>query len=608
MTGLTPVSITEFDKAKTWFDENQAIFPDEIRMFFVRIIAAYLGLMQGAKRAKQTLQTLRQAMGLVSKSEHGRKDSAPTPEALLDRSDLDPESQEKYREIQKKRAEVIGKKREYDRDLKRLKPKEKSPQLELKLDRPFEMMFSYPTAERKDLRQKQVVDRMTEFGKDRGLHVTYDYPMRMDLQVLATKIQYQVETVTDPETGKSVRASMLDEGPEYFQITWRAVGNLVKMHVGFAIPINRIVSMIGQPEFSSSKICRIFERLADDHLPVYLVMAEQLADVGNLQGDDTSTKVLDLSENEDEESISRRVDSHFGWMSQKADGSGDKKALNISLLIGRTEDDPRSTIRFYRTHIGSVGNLLDRILETRSPKAGKLIFQGDLSSSNRARSPEVLERFEIEFAGCGFHARRPFWRYREDDMSLCYYMLKGFLKLAYLESVIDAKGRTTENVLKYRGRYGRMFWAAMKNRCEAAVTGRVPGFATYPKGITPDVWPPGTELYKACMYVINNFPELTLYLSVPELEFTNNGSERAHRIEKTMLDGSKFRKTRNGRARLDVLRTINASCTAARLDIDDYFRYTAKHATELREQPEGFTPFAVARALEKQRQSQKPTV
>jgi hypothetical protein len=172
---------------------------------------------------------------------------------LPERTDLDPESLEKYREIQQKRTEVIEKKREYDRDLKRLKAKEKSPQLELKLDRPFEMMFSYPTAELRDLRQKQVVDRMTEFGKERGMHVAYDKPMRMDLQVIATRIQYQVETVTDPETGKSVRASMIDEGPENFQVTWRAVGNLVKMHVGFAIPINRIVSMIGQPDFRASR-------------------------------------------------------------------------------------------------------------------------------------------------------------------------------------------------------------------------------------------------------------------------------------------------------------------------------------------------------------------
>ena len=57
--------------------------------------------------------------------------------------------------------------------------------------------------------------------------------------------------------------------------------------------------------------------------------------------------------------------------------------------------------------------------------------------------------------------------------------------------------------------------------------------------------------------------------------------------------GSKFRKTRDGRARLDVLRTINASCTAARLDITDYIRYCHKHPEELRAHPERFTPFAV---------------
>lgn len=495
MTKQQPVSRKEFDQFKAWFDENQALFPKEMVDFLKRIMVVYCSLIQGAARARQTLQTLREAMGFLPKSERGRSDEAKTPAPLPSPEDeLDPDQREAYETIKNKRDELIAKKGEYDRDLKRLRPKEKSPQLDLPLEQAFEMVFSYPTGDRQGHEQKQVVERMQEFGKERGLHVAYDYPRRVDLQVLVTEIDYRVETVTDPETGKSVRASMRDEGPEKFQLTWRAIGNLIKMHVGFAIPINRIGMMIGQPEFSSSKICRVLEYEADFLLPVYLILAEQLSDVRFLQGDDTNTKVIDLSENENEMSLSRRVDEHFDWAAPRADGTGDKKSLHVSLLIGRSQDDPRSTIRFFRTHLGSVGNLLNKLLEWRNPKAGQLIFQGDLSSTNLPRDPELIERFKLTIAGCGAHARRPFWRYREDDVSLCYYMLKGFLKLAYLEAVIDTKGRTRANVLKYRGRFGRGLWLAMKNRCEAAVNGEAPSIATYPKGITPNIWPPGTDL------------------------------------------------------------------------------------------------------------------
>jgi hypothetical protein len=52
-----------------------------------------------------------------------------------------------------------------------------------------------------------------------------------------------------------------------------------------------------------------------------------------------------------------------------------------SLLVGKSDKDPHSTIRFFRTHVGSVGNPLAKTLESRHPQSGAAIFQGDLSST-----------------------------------------------------------------------------------------------------------------------------------------------------------------------------------------------------------------------------------
>ena len=585
----------ELNGLKNWFEQNESSLPEDVRNSLRRVLAVYGGLVLSAKRAKVTLQTLRMAMGFVPKSERGAQAKDVSQSAPLD-----PATDEALDEIRKKRDELQAQVNEYNRKLKedRIKPgAEGALQLEFDLARPCELMFSYPTATRDALNQKQVVNRMQEFEKTQGLHVAYDYPKRVDLKIVVTEIQYQVETVTDPETGKSVRASMADEGPENFQMTWGAIANLIKLHVGFAIPINRLVLIIGQPEFSSSKICRVLHHVAINLMFVYLYLAEDLADSAIVSGDDTTTKVINVTE-EKPNSLAHEIDERLGFVSKRADGVGDKKALNVSLLVGKPEPDPRSTIRFFRTHVGSVGNLLNRLLEWRSPKAVSLIFQGDLSSTNLPSS-DLQTRFSLAVAGCGAHARRPFWRFRNDDPSLCFYMLRGFLMLTQIEKRIDAIGRTRTNVLELRTRYARWIWLAMKNRCVAAVTGDVPSAGTYPKGITPNIWPPDTDLHKACMYVINHFEELTLYLDNPALEYTNNGRERALRIEKCMLSGSKFRKTRNGRAVLDILRTINATCTAAQLDITDYLRYAFKHLDELHDHPEKFTPYAVARHLEK---------
>ena len=602
MIDLQAPSKQELNNVKDWFDQNEQSLPEDVRNSLRRVLAVYLGLAQSAKRAKATLQTLRMAMGFIPKSERGAQ--AKLPDAALPAEGL--ANLEVFAELKRKRDELQAQVSEYDRKLKEARittAPDAAVQMEFDLARPCELMFSYPSAARELKPQKQVVDRMQEFEKTKGLHVAYDYPKRVDLKIVVTEIQYQVETVTDPETGKSVRASMADEGPENFQMTWGAIANLIKLHVGFAIPINRLVLIIGQPEFSSSKICRVLHFTAMNLMFVYLYLAEELADSGILSGDDTTTKVIDVSE-EKPESLAHEIDERLGFVSKRADGTGDKKALNVSLLVGKPEADPRSTIRFFRTHVGSVGNLMSKLLEWRSPKAGSLIFQGDLSSTNLP-SPELQEKFRLAIAGCGAHARRPFWRFRADDPSLCYYMLRGFLMLTQIEHRIDAIGRTKANVLKLRGRYARWIWLAMKNRCVAAVTGDVPSSGTYPKGITPNIWPPTSDLHAAAMYMINHFDELTLYLAHPALEYTNNGRERALRIEKCMLAGSKFRKTRNGRAVLDILRTINATCTAAQLDVTDYLRYVFKHLDELHDHPERFTPYAVARHLENLKASRR---
>ena len=71
------------------------------------------------------------------------------------------------------------------------------------------------------------------------------------------------------------------------------------------------------------------------------------------------------------------------------------------------------------------------------------------------------------------------------------------------------------------------------------------------------------------------------------------------RIEKCMLNGSKFRKTRNGRAVLDVLRTMNSTCTSAKIDITDYLKYVFKNLEQMQSAPEQFTPFSVALEMQK---------
>jgi hypothetical protein len=590
MKNSTPLTKEELQDVKTWLEKNEKSLPEGVGKLIRRLLLVYFGFTEGTARAKKTLTLLRQAMGFVPKSERGVAEQ-------ISFENLSPEKKAEIEKLKKKRDELSKEKAGYNQKLRRLTPKPKVPE-QLELAPAKELMFSTGSGSRADEGSRETVERMSEFGKEQGLHSTFDKTKRVDLKILVTETTHEVETVTDPSTGKSVRASMKHVGPEGSQLTWGAIANLVKLHVGFAIPMSRLEMIIGQPEFTSGKICRTLRWVAVQLLPIYLCLLESLSEADIISGDDTGTKVLELNDIPDsEDSLASQIDSHLGWASPRADGNGDKKGLNVSLLIGKTKEDPRSTIRFYRTHLGSVGNLMTKVLEWRLPKAGPLIFQGDLSTTNLPVE-ELRTRFRMQIAGCAAHARRPFFRHKDDDEDLCYFMLRGFLILSEIEKHIDARGRTEEVVLRWRNRYGRKVWEALRSRCIAATTGNIPGRFTYRKGTFPNLWPKGYDLNRASKYVIKHYDELTLYLSNPKLQYTNNISERALRVEKCMLSSSKFRKNRNGRATLDILRTLNSTCTAADLEIADYLRYVFKHITEIKDHPEAFTPYAVALKLQ----------
>lgn len=295
--GMAAVSKIELIKLISWLKTAENL-PSEIKAGFNRLLAVYSNLGQGEARAKRTLTTLRQAMGITPRSERGKSQKGDAPvtpaPAQVCTEGWDPEKLRHFEEVKKKYKEVSRQKSDYNRMLKGFGkiPEAEPKQLSFELARPNEMLFSFPVALREEVEKEPKVERMEEFGKTKGLHVAHDYPKRVEVKIVVTEIQYKVETVTDPETGKSVRASMADEGPEGCLFTWGAIANLVKLHVGFAIPIHRLSLIIGQPEFTPTNIYRGLRRTAKTLLPIYLHLAGELAESALLSGDDTTTKVL----------------------------------------------------------------------------------------------------------------------------------------------------------------------------------------------------------------------------------------------------------------------------------------------------------------------------
>lgn len=399
-----------------------------------------------------------------------------------------------------------------------------------------------------------------------------------------------------------------------------------------------------EKKFTAAGLSRMLHYVAQRFAGVYLTLAEQLADSDYLGGDDTSARVLEVSTyfeklrskekgaaagadpgergeppwsdyrtpaaaeeslrrceearrvrvrrreegdrtakrtREEEPTLGMRIGRRFPFESSLRNGDGPKQALHTTVITGRAEAaDPRSLIVFYRSHLGSFGNLVESLLESRDHARRELVLQGDLSTSNLVTSKELRARFDIRAIGCTAHARRPFALWRDQD-PVCEHLLHLFLGLAIHEDQLDVFGRNPKNVLAVRQNESREMWNDILDLAKEMA----------------EAWSKATSVGAAARYVINHFDELTAYLDDPRLEPTNSLRERMLRTEKLIEGSSMFRSTLEGRFVLDVVRTILQTAVAAGVPAHEYLvSVLSTNEAEVERHPERYTPRAWAAA------------
>jgi len=475
--------------------------------------------------------------------------------------------------------------------------------------------------------------------------------VRYDFSVTLTRIELDVEkkVVVDKDGERYViAASTLEYGPPRYSVTWDALATLATLTAQFALPFNRLGTLLSTREkrFSAGTLGRMLHYVAQRLAPIYLELASQLSQSDYLAGDDTSCRVLEVSSwfeqlrsreearsapgrsdtearadpekppwndyatpraaegslrrceelrrerlrrredgdrdavrtSEETPSLGMLIGKRFPFESKRRNGDGPKEAMHTTVVTGRSvAADPTSLVVFYRSHLGSCGNLFESLLTGRDPRRKDLVLQGDLSSSNLVTSEELLARFKIRFIGCCAHARRPFALYEDEDPVMCGAMLHQFLGIAIHEQQLDVFGRNPKNVLAVRQNESRELWEKIR------------GYATD----MADRWSKATNLGAGARYVITHFEKLTAYLDDPRLEPSNTPRERMLRTEKLIEGSSMFRKTLEGRFVLDVVRTILQTAVAAGAPAHDYLVSVLRTSEdEIANHPERFTPRA----------------
>ena len=447
-----------------------------------------------------------------------------------------------------------------------------------------------------------------------------------------------------------VSASTDPYGPPRYSVTWSALATLAVLVGQFALPLNRLATLFSTAgkQFTAGGLSRMLHYVAQRLVPIYLQLAEELADSDILSGDDTSCRVIEVASyfksanakrrsgskkkrpppwssyrtptaaeasieqcterqqqrlrrradgdreakrsRDEEPSLGMRIGRMFAFESPRQDGTGGKQSLNTTVITGRSvAEDPRSLIVLYRSHLGGFGNLLESILAHRSWEARHVIVQGDLSTTNLVKDSDLLQRFDFRIIGCSAHARRPFALYEHEDPLHCPHMLHLFTGLAMHEQLLDEYGRNRDNVLAVRQADSRRLWGHIKELATEMAA----------------KWSKSTKLGAAARYILKHYDKLTAYLDDPRLEPTNNLRERMLRTEKLIESSSMFRLSLEGRFVLDIIRTVLQTAVAARVPVHEYLTSVLRaDADEIDQHPERFTPRAWAARPQTERPSQ----
>jgi hypothetical protein len=465
-------------------------------------------------------------------------------------------------------------------------------------------------------------------------------------------LDLHVQVVTD-KNGVRHYGDTSHIGPKGYQYTWQSFANILCLHAGHAIPMNRLETILGGKPFTRNMMSNCITDFAEAYLPVYKHIATGIiANASLINADDGHTRTNETTavaeaidkkklallqpkgpkdKQKDEEkwyrlpwgntgTIANALDDHFSAyppFDQKMlrQNSFDSYDLNVEhghftlqttvlTCVDRTplSDASRfnnqdaktpvcyrdqSRVVFFRSDFKSAGYLLGEILAYRSDSAPKtLTIQCDFSKENIVHfpkpapneEPSLLEKeLAISYAGCGAHARRPFFRYHDADPELCDLMLGLFRDIATTEGYITEHLLSPKEIVALRQRAERPIWQGIM-------------FASWSY---IDKWSAATPLGRGLRYIITGGDQLIRYLDNAELEFTNNISENALRFE-ALNDSSSFGcATYEGRVRLDILRTAYASAVATQIDPKIYLVYIMlADEHDLKNHPERYTPAA----------------
>ena len=414
----------------------------------------------------------------------------------------------------------------------------------------------YPGAKRVGVRHKSLKsgDRCPECPKGKV------YPLKPPAMLLcltgSAPVQatvYELErlrcnlcgTVFTAEAPEPCRGNKHDE----------TVGSIIALlKYGGGFPFNRLEKLqggFGIPLAASTQ-WDIVNRKAGAIEAAYDELARQAAQGKVVYNDDTKAKILEFMSSE--EALWEEDPSRTG--------------LFTTGILSQIE---KHQIALYYTGRKHAGENMADLLALRDVDRGPPIQMCDALSRN------LPKPFKTVLANCLSHARRKFVDVTDYFPEESRFVLEMLGKVYTHDAITKDRHMSDKQRLKYHQAKSESIMDELKGWLSEQ----------FEKKLVE----PNSSMGDAISYMLDHWPELTLFLTVPGAPLDNNICEQVLKRAILHRKNSLFFKTQHGACVGDLYMSLIHTCSLNGVNPFDYLTALEKHSADLREHPEKWLPW-----------------
>jgi hypothetical protein len=291
------------------------------------------------------------------------------------------------------------------------------------------------------------------------------------------------------------------------------------------------------------------EKLADQIHPVYPELIRQGAQGQVVHNDDTTMRVLSLSQ-------------------EIASEDAQRKGIFTTAVVSVFEDH-RIALFFTGNH--HAGENLKEVLQHRAADLPPPIQMSDALSRNIPKGVELL------LSNCLSHARRNFVDIYSSFQDECRHLLEALGQVYHQDAIAREKSLSPQERLELHQAQSGPVMEALKGWMQELLRD---------KKVEPN-----SGLGNAFDYMLKRWEKFTLFLRVPGAPLDNNLCEQVLKRAVLHRKNSLFYRTEHGAYIGDMLMSLFTTCLLCGADPFHYLVTLQNHSTELRKHPQRWLPW-----------------